>query len=130
MKALVVEDEFVSRKMLNTFLAPLFEVDVVVNGIEAVEAFSRAHEQKKPYDLIFMDIMMPEINGLEALELIRKIERENSLKPVKVIMTTALSDPKTLIKSFHDGEASAYIVKPLDKTKLMNELKKLKLITE
>jgi len=130
MKALIVEDEFVSRKMLDSFLAPLFEVDVVVNGIEAVEAFSQAHNQGNSYDLILMDIMMPEVNGLEALEQIREIERENSLEPVKVVMTTALSDPKTLIKSFHDGEASAYIVKPLDKIKLMTELKKLKLITK
>lgn len=130
MKALVVEDEFVSRKMLDNFLAPLFEVDVVVNGAEAVEAFSRAHNQENPYALILMDIMMPEVNGLEALEQIREIEREHSLEPVKVVMTTALSDPKILIKSFHDGEASAYIVKPLDKAKLINELKKLKLITE
>jgi len=130
MKALVVEDEFVSRKMLDSFLAPLFEVDVVVNGAEAIEAFSRAHNQGNSYDLILMDIMMPGVNGLEALERIREIERENSLEPVKVVMTTALSDPKTLIKSFHDGEASAYIVKPLDKIKLMTELKKLKLITK
>ena len=130
MKALVVEDEFVSRKMLDSFLAPLFEVDVVVNGAEAIEAFSQAHNQGNSYDLILMDIMMPGVNGLEALERIREIERKNSLEPVKVVMTTALSDPKTLIKSFHDGEASAYIVKPLDKAKLMTELEKLKLITK
>ena len=126
MRALVAEDEFLGRKVLSVFLSTLFEVDVVVNGIEAVEAFKLAHEEGRPYDLLLMDIMMPEMDGLEALRQIRALEQERKLKPpVKALMTTALDDPKTVIRSFHDGEASGYIVKPVRKDKLFEELKKL-----
>lgn len=130
MRALVAEDEFLGRKVLSVFLNTLFEVDVVVNGLEAVEAFKLAHQEGRPYDLLLMDIMMPEMDGLEALKQIRALEQERKIKPqVKVLMTTALDDPKTVIRSFHDGEASGYIVKPVRKDKLFEELKKLGFIT-
>ena len=129
MRALIVEDEFLSRKVLRSFLTTIFEVDIVVNGQEAINAFELAHKENRPYNLILMDIMMPEVDGIEALEHIRTLERDKRIKsPVKVIMTTALDDPKTVIRSFHDGEASAYIVKPVDKDKLFSELERLELI--
>ncbi|WP_243547202.1 response regulator [Pseudodesulfovibrio tunisiensis] len=131
MRALIVEDEFLSRKVLRSFLMTLFEVDIVVNGREAVEAFRLAHKEGSPYDLILMDIMMPEVDGIEALRKIREMEDAGGLKPkVKVIMTTALDDPQTVIKSFYDGEASAYIVKPVAKDKLYTELEKLGLLNK
>lgn len=131
MRALIVEDEFLSRKVLRSFLMTLFEVEIVVNGREAVEAFRLAHKENQPYDLILMDIMMPEVDGIEALHKIRTIEEKESFKPkVKVIMTTALDDPQTVIKSFYEGEASAYIVKPVSKDKLYEELTKLGLLNE
>ncbi|MBI9078610.1 MAG: response regulator [Pseudodesulfovibrio sp.] len=131
MRALIVEDEFLSRKVLRSFLMTLFEVDIVVNGREAIEAFRLAHTEKHPYDLILMDIMMPEVDGIEALQKIRNMEEKDNLKPkVKAIMTTALDDPQTVIKSFYDGEASAYIVKPVAKDKLYNELEKLGLLNK
>lgn len=131
MRALIVEDEFLSRKVLRSFLLALFEVEVVVNGREAVEAFRLAHNEGQPYDLILMDIMMPEVDGIEALHRIRSLEEKDKLQPkVKVIMTTALDDPQTVIKTFYDGEASAYIVKPVAKDKLYKELEKLGLINK
>ena len=129
MRALIVEDEFLSRKVLRSFLMTLFDVDIVVNGREAVEAFKMGHTDGNPYDLILMDIMMPEVDGIEALQKIRKIENEKNYRPrVKVIMTTALDDPQTVIKTFYDGEASAYIVKPVAKDNLYEELEKVGLL--
>lgn len=131
MRALIVEDEFLSRKVLKSFLMTLFEVEIVVNGREAIEAFKLAHKEQQPYGLILMDIMMPEVDGIEALKQIRKLEAAEDLRPrVKVIMTTALDDPQTVMKSFYDGEASAYIVKPVVKEKLYKELEKLDLLTK
>jgi len=122
MRALIVEDEFIGRMVLEKLLASLFDVDTVVNGDEALEAFSLAHTENRPYQLILMDIMMPGINGLVALERIREQEQNEKLPPAKVIMTTALSDIKTVIRSFDSGQASAYIVKPIDRDKLYKEL--------
>ncbi|MEF2229742.1 MAG: response regulator [Pseudodesulfovibrio sp.] len=129
MRALIVEDEFLSRKVLRSFLMTLFEVDIVVNGREAVEAFKLGHEENSPYDLILMDIMMPEVDGIEALKKIRELEDQLTLRPrAKVIMTTALDDPQTVLKSFYDGEASGYIVKPVSRESLYKELEKLELL--
>ncbi len=129
MRALIVEDEFLSRKVLRSFLMALFEVDIVVNGREAVEAVKLALDEETPYDLILMDIMMPEVDGIEALGKIREMERQKGTRHrAKVIMTTALDDPQTVLKSFYDGEASAYIVKPVSKDALYNELEKLGLL--
>ena len=129
MRALIVEDEFLSRKVLRSFLMALFEVDIVVNGREAVEAVKLASDEGTPYDVILMDIMMPEVDGIEALAMIREMEKEKGGRHrAKVIMTTALDDPQTVLKSFYDGEASAYIVKPVSKDSLYNELEKLGLL--
>jgi len=131
MKCLIVEDDFVSRRILNQFLTQHFECDIAVDGEEAVIAFRLAVEAKHPYNLICMDIMMRNMDGQEALRQIREIEKEMGITPsaeAKVIMTTSLSDPKTMIDSFYRGGATAYIVKPVTKQHLMAELQKMSLI--
>lgn len=131
MRCLIVEDDFVSRRFLNKFLTEFFECDIAVNGEEAVQAFKLAHEAKQPYDLICMDIMMPNMNGQEALRHIREFERSIVVSPfdeVKVIMTTAINDPKTVMDSFYEGGASAYLIKPVTSQKLVVELQNMKLI--
>lgn len=130
MRALIVEDEFTSREILKRLLAPLFDVDLAVNGQEALEAFGLAHGRGDPYALVLMDIMMPVVDGLSALASIRTMESERGLAPVPVLMTTALNDPKTVIRSFHDGVASGYLVKPIQRDKLYAELAKLGLVGE
>ena len=128
MRILVVEDDFGSRRMMQKLLAPYGEVDVVVDGEEAVEAFRLAWEESKPYDLVFMDIMMPKMDGQEALKRLRSYEREVGVKPsdeVKVVMTSVLEDPKNVIEAYYDGAATSYLVKPLDREKIAVELARL-----
>lgn len=131
MKCLIAEDHLMSRRILKELLAQQFDCDIAVNGQEAIDSFQLAHESKRPYDVIFMDIMMPEVDGMEALLCIRTLERKMNIPAamaVKVIMTTALDDPHTVIRSFNECEADAYIVKPLSRQKLTTELRKLKLL--
>jgi two-component system chemotaxis response regulator CheY len=132
MKCLIVEDDFISRRIMKELLSTYFESDIAVNGEEAVASFRMAHEGKHPYDLICMDIMMPGVDGNEALKRIRDIEREMGVPPeleVKVVMTTALDDPKTVIDSFYKGGATSYLVKPISKQKLVRELRSFGLIS-
>lgn len=131
MKCLIAEDHLLSRRILKELLNSQFDCDIAVNGQEAIDSFKLAHESKRPYDVIFMDIMMPDVDGLEALRAIRSLEREMQIPPVlavKVIMTTALDDPRTVIRSFNECEADAFIVKPLSRLKLATELRKLNLV--
>lgn len=130
-KCLIAEDHLLSRRILKELLAPDGDCDIAVNGQEAIDSFVLAHESKRPYDVIFMDIMMPVVDGLEALMCIRALEKKMAIPSnlaVKVIMITALGDPGTVIKSFNKCEADSYIVKPLSRHKLATELRALKLI--
>lgn len=130
MKTLIVEDDFVSRRLLQAFLSPYGVCDIAVNGCEALVAFSLAVEENAPYDLICLDIMMPEMDGYEVLKEIRKIEEErgvSGLSGVKIIMTTALSDPKNIMMAFKE-QCEDYLIKPVEKMKLINKIQKLGLI--
>jgi len=133
MKILIVEDDFGSRKLLQNILTPYADCDMAVNGEEAFEAFKLAWEDNVPYDLICLDIMMPKVDGLEALKKIREYEKEigiNISAEVKIIMTTVLGDPKNVIQALYKGGATSYMVKPIKKNKLIDEIKKLGLIME
>ena len=122
MKTLIVEDYFASRTLLQRYLSGISECDIAVNGNEAVEAFRVALDEEESYDLICLDIMMPDIDGHEALRKIREIECEYSIggfKSVKVIMTTALGDSQNIIGSFREG-CESYIRKPIERKILIH----------
>jgi len=132
MKVLIAEDDDISRKILTRILSRLGTCDSVVDGAEAVEAFELAWADGAPYDLVLLDIMMPEVDGQEAIKQIRKIERQMGIrgkKEVKVIMLTALDDPRSVVEAYYHGGATSYLVKPIGTEQLMIELKKLDLLT-
>jgi two-component system chemotaxis response regulator CheY len=132
MKALVVEDDFSSRLLLHKYLARFGECHIAVNGREAIQAFQLAQCQGVPYDLICMDIMMPEMDGLSALRRIRELERLAGVlagSGVKIVMTTALNDSKNVFAAFN-GLCDAYITKPVEIGKLLHQLRAFKLVPE
>ena len=131
MKCLIAEDDFISRRVLTELLSPFFACDIAVNGEEAVASVKLAHEAKQPYDLICLDIMMPKLDGREALRQIRALEKELGIPgnlESKIIMTTALDDAKTVFDTYYQGGATAYLVKPISKTRLLAELRSLGLL--
>jgi two-component system chemotaxis response regulator CheY len=131
MRYLIVEDEFAARKLLQVYLSDYGECFVAVNGREAVDAFREALAEQDPYDLICLDVRMPQMDGRETLETIRRIEGEHGiagLDCVKVIMTTGLDAPKDVIGAFRSG-CEAYVVKPIKRKNLLEEMEKLGLVT-
>ncbi|MCP4607091.1 MAG: response regulator transcription factor [Planctomycetes bacterium] len=130
MKILIAEDDLACRKLLQSFLSEYGDCLVVTNGLEAVQAFQEALDEGQPYDLICLDIMMPEMDGHQALESIRKIENERGivdLDGVKVIVTSALDDSASVMGVFKSGR-EAWIVKPFSKRNLLEEMEKLGLV--
>ncbi|MBU7007182.1 response regulator [Phosphitispora fastidiosa] len=130
MKTLIVEDDFISRRLLQAILSPYGTCDTAVNGKEAVEAFTRSWEGNCPYDLICLDILMPEMDGHEVLSEIRRTENQrnlNSAEAVKVIMTTMLKDPNNIMKAFKNN-CEEYLSKPIEKQKLLQKVRKMGLI--
>lgn len=130
MKILLAEDDYASRKFGINFLSKYGDVDSVINGEEAVTAFEFSIEDGDYYDLICLDIMMPETDGIEALYRIREIEKSAKLpyeKCPKIIMISALSDINYVRGAFKLG-CDGYANKPLDTEKFEEVLKKLELI--
>ena len=125
MKCLIVEDDLKSRHILKELLSSFGDCDIAVNGQEAIDSFRLAHEAKRPYNVIFMNVTMPVIDGLTALRAIRSLEESMNMPPglrVKAIMMTASGDPRTVIKAFKEGEANSFLVKPVTKKKLDREI--------
>jgi two-component system chemotaxis response regulator CheY len=130
MRTLIVEDDFTSRLLLQSFLAHYGECHIAVNGREAVAAFRAAQQSGQTYDLICMDIMMPEMDGQTAVKEIRALEEAGgtlSTDGVKIIMTTALDDIQNVIASFQ-ALCDAYLFKPIDTGKLHSHITELHLI--
>jgi two-component system chemotaxis response regulator CheY len=130
MKTLIVEDDFTSRLLLQTFLSRYGECHIAVNGREAVEAVRSALERGERYDLICMDIMMPEMDGREAVKQVRALEEERgtlSTCGAKIIMTTAVNDVREVARCFEEL-CDAYLVKPIDLSKLLKQVRSYQLV--
>ena len=132
MKSLIVDDDFFSRKILQTLFSNYGECHVAVHGHEALFAFLQSLTEGAPYDVICLDIMMPEMDGQKVLSEIREYEKR---KPVpgyagaKIIMTTALDDTENVKNAFRK-QCDAYLIKPINKSKVVNVLTDIGLIKE
>ncbi len=127
MKTLIAEDDFTSRMLLQALLQPYGICHTSVNGKEAVQAVASALASGEPYNLICLDIMMPEMDGQTALKEIRALEDKKGILSsdgVKIIMTTALGDKTNIMSAFKE-QCDAYLVKPIEKNNLIENLKKL-----
>jgi two-component system chemotaxis response regulator CheY len=127
---LIVEDDFSSRNLLSKILADYGNCDVTADGIEAVKAFKRAMKSDEKYDLVCLDIILPDKDGIEVLREIRKYEHERGIfgsRGTKIVMTTAVAELEKIKEAFR-LQCESYIIKPLIAEKITSELKKLYLI--
>jgi len=130
MRSLVVEDDFTARLVLQRFLSRYGECHIAVNGKEAVEAFQAAADDGSGYDLVCMDILLPELDGQAAVGQIRQLERERgvvSSAGTKIVMTTAVEELKNVIQSFQ-VLCDAYLIKPINLSDLKKHLTQFHLV--
>ncbi len=118
-KILVAEDNKINQIIVRKiFEKEGISVDVVNNGAEAVDALKFTD-----YAAVFMDIQMPEMDGYQAITLIREMEKTTG-KHLPIIALTASSMEEDRQKSFNAG-ADDFITKPIDKISVLKTIKKI-----
>jgi len=132
-KILLAEDVVINQEIIDTLIEPtLLKMDCAMNGVEAVEMFEKSPED---YDLILMDVQMPEMDGHEATRKIREFEKKlpdnpaagetqrNPRKPVPIVAMTANVFSEDIEKCLEAG-MDDHIGKPLDVNEFFNTLRK------
>lgn len=127
MRILIAEDDHASARYMEGLMARYGECLVTSDGEQAVKAFAAALDEGRPFRVVCLDIMMPVMNGQEALQEIRNMERTRGIKSsdeVKVVMTTALGDVRSVMGAYKDG-ATAYVTKPILPERMFETLRNL-----
>jgi len=131
MKTLIVEDDLTSRILLQELLREYGPSDAVPNGKKAVDSVEESLRRQQPYDLICIDIVMPEMDGQQALEQIRALEAAKGTPAghgAKIVMTTVSRDKADIIKAFQ-RQCDGYLLKPVGKASLAKCLQELELLS-
>ena len=130
MRILIAEDDRMSRTFLEEFMRDYGECDSAADGMETLDRCLESIRQERPYDLLCLDIMMPKVDGLKVLKVIRQLERQKNVADedhLKIIMMTALADVGYVDEAFRQG-CDAYASKPVDTDKVENVMRNLGLI--
>lgn len=116
-RALIVDDSRYQRHLVLQALAGLFETEEAENGQQAIDLFAAARAAGRPFDLVVMDILMPVLDGHEALAGIRRLEREaggDDAPQTPAVMLSSLDDPANMLRAQFDSGAQAYVTKPFE----------------
>jgi two-component system chemotaxis response regulator CheY len=122
-KILIAEDTPTWVIIIKKYLKSKCKIDIADTGIDALIKFKNAREAGTPYNLIFLDMLMPVMNGDEVLKAIRKYEKDNNCKQCKVIMVSAVDKSAQVLEAFKN-EANGYIFKHSTMNKFSAELNK------
>jgi len=121
-KILIVDDNFENRQLLAEILREVAECDFAATGRECVEAYNLSLQNKSRYNLILLDIELPEVNGLEILGKIRESEKTAGIplgEGIPIIIVTAYE--KRFTEAYDKG-CDDYILKPIDTELLLKKI--------
>ncbi|MEO5328486.1 MAG: response regulator [Magnetococcus sp. THC-1_WYH] len=121
MKVLAVDDNESARNVISDYLTSFsFKVSRATNGKEAIIAVQEADMVGDPFDLVIMDYMMPEIDGITAAVQIRR--ELNLTKPPVVIMATAYGEEMVVKRAMHEAQVDGFLVKPINQSLLFESI--------
>jgi two-component system chemotaxis response regulator CheY len=129
MRTLIVEDSLINQEFLKMIMSSWGECHVADCGERAIDAFAGALESA-PFDVVFMDVMLPGMDGIQTLERMRELERGRGIPPergIRAIITTALDDEAGNGPDHGDHGASR-LPKPVRQDAVERELRRLGLI--
>ncbi|MBV5339959.1 MAG: response regulator [Deltaproteobacteria bacterium] len=127
-RCLVVDDDELGRELISQYLEGVADCEMAENGLKAVDKFRTAFEGGTPYDLIILDLVMPEMDGHAAAKEIRTIEKEWGVSindGVNIIVLSSLSTPGDVIHAYVSARSAAHLLKPVQPDKLLVTLSKL-----
>lgn len=130
MRILIVDDDAPNRKLMTDIASRLGECEAAAGGEEALSAFKKAWEEWRPFNLIFLDVLMPVMDGKEVLLKIREIEKEKKISEqhqARIIMVTGVSEEETVVDCLRNG-CDEFLVKPVDIQLVFEKVKKLGLM--
>jgi len=128
MEILIAEDDRITQELLMSILKSYGTCTLVDNGSKVIDRFKQKLETGQNYDLVCLDIMMPNIDGISALKELRYLEKSYKVETeAKILMITALDNQSLVFESYMGG-ATGYIVKPIIKQAVDEELSKFGLI--
>ncbi|MCD4814105.1 response regulator [bacterium] len=131
MRILIIDDEPDICELVECFLRPYGECEKALSGAEAIEIIKRYWSAEEDVDCVFLDLMMPGMDGIETLKTIRQMEHPRvcrGIKEIKIIMLTASNNPKYAMRVF-EGQIAGYVRKPFDEKKLVDALEKSGLLS-
>jgi two-component system chemotaxis response regulator CheY len=131
LKCLIVDDDELGRELIAHYLDGYAECEMAENGVIAVQMFRTAFEGGTPYDLMVLDIVMPEMDGHAASKEIRQIEKDWGVpvnNGVNIIVLSSLNTPADVIQAYVSARSAAHLVKPVQPSKLLSTLSKLGII--
>lgn len=131
LKILIVDDSDSLRYLLKSFLKEVGVCDEAVNGREAVSRVRDSLDAGGLYDLVIMDIMMPQVDGLDAVRRIATLLEEQGVAREcwpKIVMLTCLGDSKHMMEALYECGADAYITKPFERDVLFETITNLDLL--
>jgi len=127
-KCLLVDDDELGRELIAQYLDGIAECDMAENGVQAVEKFRAAFEGGTPYELIILDIVMPEMDGHTAAKEIRQIEKDWGVsinEGITIMVLSSLNTPHDVIQAYVSAKSAAHLIKPVHPEKLLATLGKL-----
>lgn len=129
LRCLIVDDSKYQRYIIELCLNDYCSCDQAADGGEAVTSFKEALAGNRPYDLVVLDILMPDVDGHEALRRIRNLESEHGrAEKAKVVMLSSLDDPQNMMQAQIEEGADAYLTKPFEDETLVETLRNLDLL--
>ncbi len=130
MKSMVVDDVALNCRMLKALLEPYGDCHMANDARTTVQLFQKAWKTSAPYNLICLDIQMPDIDGLKLLQVLRQMEEKMVIEEdrrARIMMVTGSDVQETHRKARALG-CDAVIVKPIHRDDLMKLVKEWKLV--
>jgi len=126
---LIVDDSAMALLMTSHVLKKygVTEITEATDGLKAIEVFGRALSEGHPFNLVFLDIVMPQLNGQDALKRMRALEAEAGVgagDKAVIIMATSLHSTEDMIDAVIEGDCSDYLVKPVGAEDILGVLQK------